>query len=125
MDTDPWHELPEGAAAGDRAPGPLPFLHRHEIGQFPYLCVQLGQLQVHAQEIAWYDGRVLIRYPLSVTDQRHFSRPLISWINRVQTTRIRREDACWNHPEDDIDWHEIEDEAIPAATPGAFGPGQR
>ena len=127
MVPDPGCELPDGGGgiARNPAPGPLPLLYRHESGRFPYLRVPLGQLWIDAQELAWYDGRALVRHPLSITDQRHFSRPVLRWVDRAQTTRLRREDASWNHPEDDIDWHEIEDEAIAAATPGAFSPGQR
>lgn len=94
-------------------------LVRHAPGQCPYLEVQLGGKLIHAQEIAWHDERVMIRYPVSITDQHHFSRPVICWVDREQTRRIARENSRWNDPGDDIDWHEIEDESL---LPPPFSP---
>ena len=111
MVADP-HPVEFGAGHPDPISLQRMALSQHDPGRYPYLCVQMAGVSVHAQELAWHGQRVMIRYPLVISDRRHFSRTVICWVHRDQTRRIAREDALWNHPGDDIDWHEIEDEGL-------------
>lgn len=89
----------------------------HERGQFPYVEVDLGGVPFVAQEIAWFDQRVMIQYPRLITDQRHYSQLVVCWVDRNHIRRIRREDSPWHNVLDHIDWHEIEDDTLDADPP--------
>lgn len=115
-----WMEGESTGASRGRLPAaedPAQIQH-HEADQCPYLEVQLDGSLIHAQEIASYGPRVMVRYPAQVLDTNHFSHLKVAWVDREKTRRIRRENACWNNPVDSIDWHELEDESLQDEVPG-------
>lgn len=122
-----WMEGESTGASRGRLPAAEdpPQIQHHEADRCPYLEVQLDGSMIHAQEIASYGRRVMVRYPALVIDANHFSHLKVAWVDRDKTRRIRRENACWNNPVDSIDWHELEDESLEDEVPGYRASGQQ
>lgn len=86
-------------------------VHHYPLGRQPYVEVRKGEFLLHAKVLSWTSGQVYIEYPIRTIGVANSPRTR-EWVPTSSAKRIRRTDAIFADPGDDMPWHKEQDPKI-------------